>query len=142
MSVKTETNFYKSLKKFLESGSKKYIINRIESYVTPGFPDCLIYHNDVGFFTLELKVVRRNKKGIGRVLVSAFQAAWNTLHMIHGAPVFILIHDPGRESTKLFPSSKLLELRDKSYDSVDGGLWAGALDASFAVELPKLLKLP
>jgi len=62
--------------------------------------------------------------------------------MIHGAPVFILIHDPGRESTKLFPSSKLLELRDKDYDSVDGCLWAGALGPGFAAELPKLLKLP
>ena len=142
MTVKTETNFYKNFKKCLENGSKKYIVTRIESYVTPGFPDCLIYHNDVGFFTIELKVVRRNKKGIGKVLVSAFQAAWNTLHMIHGAPVFILIHDPGRRSTKLFTSSKLLELRDKDYDLVDGELWIGALGPGFASELPKLLKLP
>ena len=142
MTVKTETNFYKNLKKCLESGSKKYIINRIESYVTPGFPDCLIYHNDVGFFTIELKVVRRNKKGIGKVLISPLQIAWNTIHMIHGAPVLTLVRDPGRGITKLFSSSKLLELRDKSYDSVDGCLWAGALDASFAAELPKLLKLP
>jgi len=142
MTVKTETNFYKNLKKCLESGGKKYIITRIESYVTPGFPDCLIYHNDVGFFTLELKVVRRNKKGIGKVLISPLQIAWNTIHMIHGAPVFILIHDPGRGITKLFPSSKLLELRDNDYDSVDGGLWTGALGREFAAELPKLLKLP
>ena len=126
----------------MEGGSKKYIINRIESYVTPGFPDCLIYHNDVGFFTLELKVVRRNKKGIGKVLISPFQMAWNTIHMIHGAPVFILIHDPGRGITKLFPSSKLLELRDKDYDLVDGELWAGELGPAFAIELPELLKLP
>ena len=142
MSVKTETNFYKSLKKFLESGSKKYIINRIESYVTPGFPDCLIYHNDVGFFTLELKVVRRNKNGIGKVLISPLQMAWNTIHMIHGAPVFTLVSDPGRGITKLFPSSKLLELRDKSYDSVDGELWSGELGPGFSAQLPKLLKLP
>ena len=142
MTGKTETNFYKNLKKCLEGGSKKYIINRIESYVTPGFPDCLIYHNDVGFFTLELKVVRRNKKGIGKVLISPLQMAWNTIHMIHGAPVFTLVSDPGRGITKLFPSSKLLELRDKSYDSVDGELWAGALGPGVASELPKLLKLP
>ena len=142
MSVKTETNFYKNLKKCLEGGSKKYIINRIESYVTPGFPDCLIYHNDVGFFTLELKVVRRNKKGIGKVLISPLQMAWKTIHMIHGAPVFTLVSDPPTGITKLFPSSKLLELRDKSYDSVDGELWAGALGPGFASELPKLLKLP
>ena len=142
MTVKTETNFYKNLKKCLESGSKKYIITRIESYVTPGFPDCLIYHNDVGFFTLELKVVRRNKKGIGKVLISPLQIAWNTIHMIHGAPVFTLISEPGRGSTKLFSSSKLLELRDKDYDSVDGCLWTGELGPGLAAELPKLLKLP
>ena len=142
MTVKTETNFYKNLKKCLESGSKKYIINRIESYVTPGFPDCLIYHNDVGFFTLELKVVRRNKKGIGKVLISPLQIAWNTIHMIHGAPVLTLVHDPGQGITKLFSSSKLLELRDKSYDSVDGELWSGELGPGFSAQLPKLLKLP
>ena len=142
MTVKTETNFYKNFKKCLENGSEKYIITRIESYVTPGFPDCIIYHKDIGFFTVELKVVRRNKKGIGKVLISPFQMAWNTLHMIHGAPVFILIHDPGRRSTKLFTSSKLLELRDKDYDLVDGELWIGALGPGFASELPKLLKLP
>ena len=142
MTVKTETNFYKNLRKCLIDGDKKYIITRIESYVTPGFPDCLIYHNDVGFFTIELKVVRRNKKGVGRVLISPLQIAWNTIHMIHGAPVFILISDPGRGSTKLFSSDKLLELRDKDYDSVDGELWIGELGPGLAAELPKLLKLP
>ena len=141
MTVKTETTFYKNFKKCLENGSKKYIVTRIESYVTPGFPDCLIYHNDVGFFTLELKVVRRNKKGAARVSISPLQIAWNTLHMIHGAPVFILIHDPGRGSTKLFSSDKLLELRDNDYDSVDGELWIGELGPALAAELPKLLKL-
>ena len=141
MTVKPETRLWKSLKKCLKDG-KGYLVSRLASYVTPGFPDCLIYHNDVGFFTIELKVVRRNKKGIGKVLISPFQMAWNTLHMIHGAPVFILIHDPGRRSTKLFTSSKLLELRDKDYDLVDGELWTGALGPGFAAELPKLLKLP
>ena len=61
--------------------------------------------------------------------------------MIHGAPVFILIHDPGRGSTKLFSSDKLLELRDNDYDSVDGELWIGELGPGLAAELPKLLKL-
>ena len=142
MTVKTETNFYKTFKKCLENGTEKYIITRIESYVTPGFPDCLIYHKDIGFFTIELKVVRRNKKGVGKVSISPLQIAWNTLHMAHNAPVFILIYDPGKRTTKLFSCSKLLELRDKDYDSVDGGLWTGDLGSRFAAELPKLLKLP
>ena len=142
MTVKTETNFYKSFKKCLENGTEKYLITRIESYVTPGFPDCLIFHKNIGFFTIELKVVRRNKKGVGKVSISPLQIAWNTLHMSHNAPVFILIYDPGKRSTKLFSCAKLLELRNKDYDSVDGGLWMGELGPGFAAELPKLLKLP
>jgi len=142
MTVKTETNFYKSFKRCLENGSEKYLITRIESYVTPGFPDCLIFHKNIGFFTIELKVVRRNKKGVGKVSISPLQIAWNTLHMSHNAPVFILIYDPGKRSTKLFPCSKLLELRDNDYDSVDGGLWTGVLGPGLSSELPKLLKLP
>ena len=110
MTVKTETNFYKTFKRCLENGTEKYIITRIESYVTPGFPDCLIYHEDIGFFTVELKVVRRNKKGIGKVAVSPLQIAWNTLHAAHNAPSFIMIYDPGKRSTKLFSSAKLLKL--------------------------------
>ena len=142
MTVKTETNFYKNLKKCLQSGRPDLIITRIESYVTPGFPDCLIYHKDIGFFTVELKVVRRNKKGVGRVAISPLQIAWNTLHIAHNAPAFILIHDPGKGATKLFSSAKLLELRDNDYDSVDGALWTGELGPGCASELPKLLKLP
>ena len=142
MTVKTETNFYKSFKKCLENGTEKYLITRIESYVTPGFPDCLIYHKDIGFFTVELKVVRRNKKGVGKVSISPLQIAWNTLHIAHNAPAFILIYDPGMRVTKLFSSSKLLELRYKDYDSVDGCLWTGELGPGCGSELLKLLKLP
>lgn len=141
MTVKTETNFYKTFKKCLESGTEKYIITRIESYVTPGFPDCLIYHKDIGFFTVELKVVRRNKKGIGNVSVSPLQIAWNTLHASRNALVFTLIYDPGKRLTKLFSSAKLLELRDNDYDSVDGALWTGELGPGYSSELLKLLKL-
>ena len=142
MTVKTETNFYKSFKRCLENGTEKYIITRIESYVTPGFPDCLIYHKDIGFFTVELKVVRRNKKGIGNVSVSPLQIAWNTLHASRNALVFTLVYDPGKRLTKLFSSAKLLELRDNDYDLVDGELWTGEMGPGFAAELPKLLKLP
>ena len=60
MSVKPETTFWKSLKTLLEGGD--YVVSRLESYVTPGFPDCLIFHKNVGFFTLELKVLGSNNK--------------------------------------------------------------------------------
>ena len=118
MTVKTETNFYKTFKKCLENGDDEFIITRIESYVTPGFPDCLIYHKDVGFFTVELKVVRRNKRGIGSVLISPLQMAWHALHVIHGAPSYILVYDPGKGVVNLFKGDKLPKLRKLPYDEV------------------------
>jgi hypothetical protein len=118
MTVKTETNFYKNLKKYLEDGDEKFIVTRIESYATPGFPDCIIYHNDLGFFTIELKVMRRNTRGIGSVLISPLQMAWHTLHMIHGAPVYILVYDPGKRIVNLFGADKLLKLRKLPFDDV------------------------
>ena len=139
MTVKPETNFWKNLKKLLADGEEHYLISRIESYATPGFPDCVVFHRDTGFFTLELKIVRRNKKGIGKVLISPLQLAWNTIHMISGAPVYTLILDQGCRTVKLFSSEKLQELRDKDYDSVPGALYEGPLAG---IQLHKLLKLP
>ena len=118
MTVKTETNFYKNLKKYLEDGDDKFIITRIESYATPGFPDCIIYHNDLGFFTIELKVIRRNNKGIGKVLISPLQTAWHLLHVMHGAPVYILVYDPGNKVVTLFKGDKLPKLRKLPFDDV------------------------
>ena len=139
MTVKPETNFWKNLRKLLADGEEHYLISRIESYATPGFPDCVVFHRDTGFFTLELKIVRRNKKGIGKVLISPLQLAWNTIHMISGAPVYTLILDQGCRTVKLFSSEKLQELRDKDYDSVPGALYEGPLAG---LQLRKLLKLP
>ena len=128
MTVKTETNFYKNLKKYLEDGDDKFIVTRIESYATPGFPDCIIYHNDLGFFTLELKVIRRNNKGIGKVLISPLQTAWHLLHVMHGAPVYILVYDPGKRIVNLFEGDKLPKLRKLPFDDVvPGALYSGPL---------------
>jgi len=136
MTVKTETNFYKNLKKCLESGDNEFIITRIESYATPGFPDCLIYHNDLGFFTIELKVVRRNNKGIGSVLVSPLQMSWHTLHVMHGAPVYILVYDPGKGIVNLFEGDKLPKLRKLPFDDVvTGALYSGPLPRMQLVKL-------
>ena len=122
MTVKAETNFCKNFKKCLENGSKKYIVTRIESYVTPGFPDCLIYHNDVGFFTVELKIVQPNNK----VKFSVFQRAWNTLHYIHGAPVYILVGGLADGHVKLFHGASIADLGQKTIDLVPG-LYEGRL---------------
>ena len=137
MTVKTETNFYKNLKKYLEDGDDKFIVTRIESYATPGFPDCIIYHNDLGFFTLELKVIRRNNKGIGKVLISPLQTAWHLLHAMHGAPVYILVYDPGKRIVTLFEGDKLPKLRKLPFDDVvPEALYSGPMTG---LQLVKLL---
>ena len=144
MTVKTETTFYKNLKKYLEDGDDKFIVTRIESYATPGFPDCIIYHNDLGFFTIELKVVRRSKRGIGKVLVSPLQAAWHILHVIHGAPVYILVYDPGKRVVNLFKGEKLPKLRKLPFDEVvSEALYSGPLPGLQLVKLlsPQIPKL-
>ena len=120
MTVKPETRLWKSLKKCLKDGN--YLASRLESYVTPGFPDCLVYHGRTGFFTLELKVVNRNNK----VIISPFQSAWNVIHAIHGAPVYILVGGLRENHVKLFHGTQTEELGQRAVDQVPG-LYEGRL---------------
>jgi len=134
MTVKTETNFWKSVKKLLENGEEKYLISRIESYVTPGFPDCIIFHKKLGFFTLELKIVQANNK----IRISPLQTAWNKWYAGYGAPVFILVNLPkaqGGPGVKLFSGAVAQDLRDKGHDSVPG-LYEGSLKDLYFLKLP------
>ena len=135
MTVKTETNFWKTLKTYLDGGD--YIVSRLESYVTPGFPDCLVFHKDVGFFTLELKVVGSNNK----VILSPFQIAWNMRHATAGAQSYILINLPLRGEVKLFHGCKTKELGQSTVDLVPG-LYEGRLADLDLVSIVKTPKLP
>ena len=120
MTVKTETNFWKSFKKYLEGGD--YYVSRLESYVTPGFPDCLVFHKDIGFFTLELKVLGSNNK----VTLSPFQIAWNMRHALAGAPSYILVSLPVSGTVKLFHGCKTKDLGENTVFNVPG-LYEGRL---------------
>ena len=115
MTVKPETRLWKSLKKCLKSGDG-YIVSRLESYVTPGFPDCLIFHNVTGFFTIELKVIKRNNK----CTLSSFQRAWNLRHANAGAPVYILVGGLRDNRVKLFHGASIEDLGQKTVDQVPG----------------------
>ena len=121
MTVKPETSFWKTLKKSLEGG--EYIVSRLESYVTPGFPDCLIFHNVTGFFTVELKIIQANKK----VIVSPFQIAWNMRHSLAGAKCFILVGGLPKQHVKLFHGSRTKDLGHSTVDLVPG-LYEGRLE--------------
>tara|TARA_R100001086_G_scaffold169053_3_gene91934 strand:- start:8 stop:412 length:405 start_codon:yes stop_codon:yes gene_type:complete len=118
--LKTETLFWKSFKNHL---SKDYLVDRIESYATPGFPDCLIFHQKTGFFTVELKVVKGNDK----VTISPLQISWNLSKSMKAAPVFILAKSLDEGVVKLFSGAKIQELRDKGFKSVPG-IYEGRLE--------------
>ena len=132
MTVKPETNFWKSLKTLLDGGD--YIVSRLESYVTPGFPDCLIFHNVTGFFTIELKIAQPNN----RITLSPFQIAWNMRHAVAGAPSYILVSLAQSGEVKLFHGCKTKDLGQMTLDQVPG-LYEGRLEN---LDLAKLLKLP
>jgi len=121
MTVKPETTFWKSVKILLDGGD--YIVSRLESYVTPGFPDCLVFHKDVGFFTLELKVLGSNNK----VILSPFQIAWNMRHALAGAPSYILVSLPVSGTVKLFHGCKTKDLGESNAFSVPG-VYEGRLE--------------
>ena len=129
MTVKPETTFWKSVKILLDGGD--YIVSRLESYVTPGFPDCLVFHKDTGFFTLELKVVNSSNK----VVLSPFQIAWNMRHALAGAPSYILVSLPVSGTVKLFHGCKTKDLGANNVFSVPG-LYEGSLTD---LDLVKLL---
>ena len=114
MTVKPETNFWKSLKTLLDDG--EYVVSRLESYVTPGFPDCLIFHNVTGFFTLELKIAHPNN----RITLSPFQIAWNMKHAMLGAPSYILVNLVQGGEVKLFHGCKTKDLGQMTLDQVPG----------------------
>ena len=135
MTVKTETNFWKTLKTYLNDG--EYVVSRLESYVTPGFPDCLIFHKDTGFFTLELKVVNSSN----RVALSPFQIAWNMKHAMVGAPSYILVSLPVSGEVKLFHGCKTKDLGQSTVDLVTG-LYHGRLADLALVSIVKTPKLP
>ena len=121
MTVKPETRLWKNLKKCLTGGD--YIVSRLESYVTPGFPDCLIFHNVTGFFTVELKVIHSNNKCI----ISTFQKAWNLRHASLGAPVFILVGGLSKGHVKLFQGAQIEDLGQRAVNLVPG-LYEGRLE--------------
>ncbi len=115
MTVKPETRLWKSLKKCLKDG-KGYLVSRLESYVTPGFPDCVIFHNVTGFFTVELKIMQPNKK----IKFSVFQKAWNLRHADAEASVYILVGGLGKGHVKLFHGAWTEHLCQKTVDQVPG----------------------
>jgi len=141
MTAKPETNFWKNLKTCLEDGN--FLVSRIESYATPGFPDCVAFHKDTGFVTLELKVLKRSKKGTETVLISPLQNAWHMKFAGQGALAFILVYDPDARTVNVFHGSQTPKLRQKDTSKVKA-LWSGSVARAPAglLQLIEAHKLP
>ena len=141
MTAKPETNFWKSLKTCLEDGD--YVVSRIESYATPGFPDCVAFHKDTGFITLELKVLKRRRDGTETVLISPLQNAWHMKFGMKGAPAFILVYDPDARTVNVFHGTQTPKLRQKDTSKVKA-LWSGEVSRAPAglLQLTEARKLP
>mgnify|MGYP000918983531 CR=1 FL=1 len=93
-----EAKFYKKLK----AKSPKIIWTRIENLSLLGCPDLLGYNTSGHFFTVELKVTKKNK-----LKFSPHQIAF---HVAHPRNTFILAEALGPRLVKLFHGSRIREL--------------------------------
>ena len=93
-----EAKLYKKLK----TKTPSIIWNRIENLSLLGMPDLLGYNTNRHFFTVELKVSKRNK-----LKFSPHQIAF---HVAHPHNTFILAEALGPRLVKLFPGSRIREL--------------------------------
>ena len=96
--VKNETKFWHEIKKFTPDVSW----TRIENTSLLGTPDLLGYNKKGHFFTVELKVTRRN-----RVVFSPHQIAF---HVKHPGNTFIMVKSLVAGHVKLYEGKKILEL--------------------------------
>jgi len=93
-----EAKLYKKLK----AKTPKIIWTRIENLSLLGTPDLLGYNDSGTFFTVELKVTKKNK-----LKFSPHQIAF---HVAHPHNTFILAEALGPRLVKLFRGSRIREL--------------------------------
>ena len=96
--ARPESKLYADLKKI----TKDFQWTRLENWASLGTPDLLGFHPKKYFFTLELKVTKRNK-----VALSPHQVAW---HLNRGPGSFVLVHCIHLKQYRLYPGSRIEEL--------------------------------
>ncbi len=96
--MKPEARLYQLVKKQFSN----IIWTRIENTVAAGTPDLLGYNKKGYFFTLELKVTRRNS-----VRFSPHQIAF---HKLHPKNSFILVQSLDPRTLKLYEGSRIMDL--------------------------------
>ena len=99
--MKKESDLWKLLKK----NTPEIRWTRVESWASPGVPDCIGYHDSCGFFTDELKVTTTKK-----VRFSPHQILF---HSTNTKRNFILVQQTEKASSrsiKLYGSTSILGL--------------------------------
>ena len=96
--MKPEARLYQLVKKQFSN----IIWTRLENSIVAGVPDLLGYNKKGYFFTLELKVTKRNS-----VRFSPHQIAF---HKLHPKNSFILVQSLAPRCLKLYEGSQILEL--------------------------------
>ena len=93
--MKDESDLWKLLKK----NTPEIRWTRVESWASPGVPDCIGYHDSCGFFMCELKIARSRK-----VSFSPHQIMFHSTRKNRN---FILLEEPRSSSIKLYGSSAI-----------------------------------
>ena len=96
--MKPEARLYQLVKKQFSN----IIWTRLENSIVAGVPDLLGYNKKGYYFTLELKVSKRNS-----VRFSPHQIAF---HKLHPKNSFILVQSLATSRVKLYEGSQILEL--------------------------------
>jgi hypothetical protein len=93
--VKQESKFWKLIKK----NTPKIQWTRLESWASFGVPDLLGYHDNCGFFLVELKVTKTPKV--------SFSPHQKLFHLTRTQRNFILLRDASLGAIKLYESTAL-----------------------------------
>ena len=96
--MKPESKFWKLIKK----NTPKIQWTRLESWASFGVPDLLGYHDNCGFFMVELKIATGKK--------IHFSAHQKLFHLTRKQRNFILLEEASSSSIKLYESSSILGL--------------------------------
>ena len=93
--MKQESKFWKLIKK----NTPKIQWTRLESWASFGVPDLLGYHDNCGFFLVELKVTKTPKV--------SFSPHQKLFHLTRTRRNFILLRDASLGAIKLYESTAL-----------------------------------
>ena len=96
--MKPESKLWQLIKK----KTPKIQWTRLESWASFGVPDLLGYHENCGFFMLEMKITRGKK--------IHFSPHQKLFHITRPKRNFIIAQDAGLGSIKLYESSAILDL--------------------------------